>query len=187
MSRAEILASGFGLAGLVLARQASPLLIAVNETFLHQKFPEATVAAGFLLDFTLLGFLCSLAVFGVCRIPEGILRRLGIALFIYIGLRYARHIFLLWVAMELEWVRTTRTLVVSRLVVRLACVVFIALAIFSARRFYGALQKFGFLLPGIAIFAGIMWLQLARSAALAESLLHRPAPTLAAPYPEGQL
>ena len=182
MSRNDILASGFGLAGLILAPQASPLLISVNETFLHQKFPEVTAAAGFLLDFTLLGFLCSLAVFGVSRLPEGILRRLGFVVFIYIGLRYARHIFLLWVAMDVEWVRTTRTLVMSRLFVRLACAVFIVLAIVSARRFYSTLQKFGFLLPGIAIFAGVMWFQLARSVALAERLLHRPAPTLATPY-----
>ena len=184
MTRAEILGAGFGLAGLILAPQASPLLISVNETFLHQKLPEVTVAAGFLLDFTLLGFLCSLALFGVSRLPEGVLRRLGFVLFIYIGLRFARHIFLLWVAMDVEWVRTTRTLVISRLFVRLACAVFILLAIISARRFYSTLHKCGFLLPGIAIFAGVMWVQLARSVALAERVAHRPPPALTAPFPE---
>jgi hypothetical protein len=183
MSRAEILACGFGLAGLILAPQASPLLISVNETFLHQKFPEVTVALGFLVDFTLLGLLCAVAVFGVSRLPEGISRRLGFVFFIYLGLRFARHIFLLWVAMDVEWVRSTRTLVVSRFVVRLACALLILLAIASARRFYSTLQKFGFLLPGISIFAGVMWFQLARSVALAERVLHRQAPSLAAPFP----
>ena len=180
MSRAEILASGFGLAGLILAPNAAPMLVSVNATLLHEKYSLATIALGVLLAFAVLGALCSLIVLGVSRIRDGAVRRIGFVLLITVGLRFARHLFLLWIS-------TPRTWVISRLTVHAITVVLLILAVGSARRFYGTVTKFGFLLPGIGIFAVMMALQLVRFAIASERVAHLPAPVLTAAFPESEL
>ena len=183
MTRAEILQAGFGLASLMLAVNASPMLVTANQTLLHQKY-STTISLGLLLDFAVLGPLCSLVVYGISRIPEGVIRRLGFVLLIYLGLRYTRHIFLLWMGV-VAWIRTPQTFVASRVVVQLVSIALVILAIAFARRFYSTVGKFGFLLPGIAIFALLMCFQLARAAVVAERAL-RP-PVLTAAYPQSNL
>ena len=180
MSRAEILAAGFGLAGLILAPDAAPMLVSVSSTLLHEKYSLATIALGVLVAFIVLGAFLSLIVFGISRIREGVIRRAGFVLLITIGLRFARHLFLLWISTPRSWV-------ISRITVHAATIVLLILAIGFASRFYGVVTRFGFLLPGIGIFAVLMALQLVRFAIASEQVAHLSPPPLTTPFPNPAL
>ena len=180
MSRAEVVASGFGLAGLILAPDAAPMLVSVNATLLHEKYSLATIAVGVLVAFVVLGAFLSLIVLGVSRIREGVIRRIGFVLLITVGLRFARHLFLLWISTPKSWV-------ISRMTVHAITIALLILAVGFARRFYGVIAKFGFLLPGIGIFAILMSLQLVRFAIASENVAHLSPPPLVTPFPEPAL
>ena len=180
MSRAEVIACGYGLAGLALAPQASPMLVALDRVLLHQKYSLVTVPLGLLLYYTIFGALCSLLVFGISRIREGWVRRLGFALLICVGLRLARYVFLMWM-------KTPRAWSVSRNVLHLLSIVIVVLAVVSAHWFYTTLKKFQFLIPGIGIFALLMWFQLVRFAVATDRVSRQPGPTLAAAFPQSPL
>jgi hypothetical protein len=175
MSRAEIVASGFGLAGMVLAPSASPLLFSINGLLFHQKY-STSPALALLVDFAVLGALCSLVVLGVARIPEGVIRRVAITLLILAALRPARYVFLWWKGTPATWTA-------SRVVVELLSAALVVLALFFAHRFSSTLGKFAFLLPGIGISALLMMLQLVRFAVAADRLAHQPAPICATAFP----
>jgi hypothetical protein len=180
MSRAEILAAGFGLSGLIFAPNAAPMLVSVSSTLFHEKYSLATIALGVLVDFSILGALCSLLVLGISRISEGVVRRLGFVLLISVGLRFARHLFLLWISTPKSWV-------ISRMAVYVLTIALVILAIGFARQFYSALSRLGFLLPGIGIFAIMMVLQLVRFAVASERVAHLPTPVPTAQFSEPAL